>query len=46
MFKQIVVGVDEGEGGRDAIALAGKLLAAEGRITLAFVDCGGAHARH
>ena len=40
MFKQIVVGVDEHEGGRDAIALAKKLVAPAGRLTLAFVYCG------
>ena len=40
MFKQIVVGVDEHEGGRDAIALAKKLVAPDGRLTLAFVYCG------
>ena len=40
MFKQIVVGVDEHEGGRDAIALAKKLAAPDGQLTLAFVYCG------
>ena len=37
MFKRIVVGVDEHEGGRDAIALAKNLLAPDGEITLAHV---------
>jgi nucleotide-binding universal stress UspA family protein len=37
MFKQIVVGVDEHEGGRDAIALAKNLLARDGELTLAYV---------
>jgi nucleotide-binding universal stress UspA family protein len=37
MFKQIVVGVDEHEGGRDAIALAKHLLAPDGELTLAHV---------
>ena len=35
MFKRIVVGVDEHEGGRDAIALAKNLLASDGELTLA-----------
>ncbi|HUA48750.1 MAG TPA: universal stress protein [Solirubrobacteraceae bacterium] len=37
MFKNVLVGVDEGEGGRDAIALARVLLAAGGELTLAHV---------
>lgn len=37
MFKQIVVGVDEHEGSRDALALANNLLAREGELTLAHV---------
>jgi nucleotide-binding universal stress UspA family protein len=37
MFKQIVVGVDAHEGGRDAIALAKNLLARGGALTLAHV---------
>jgi nucleotide-binding universal stress UspA family protein len=40
MFKQIVVGVDEHEGGRDAIALAKRLVAPDGQLALAFVYCG------
>lgn len=38
MFNQILVGVDEREGGRDAIALAKHLVAADGQITLVFVE--------
>jgi nucleotide-binding universal stress UspA family protein len=38
MFKQILVGVDEHEGGHDAIALAKRLIAPDGKITLAFVE--------
>jgi nucleotide-binding universal stress UspA family protein len=37
MFKQIVVGVDEHEGGRDAVALAKNLLGPDGELTLAYV---------
>ena len=37
MFTNVVVGVDEREGGRDAIALAKTLLAADGELTLAHV---------
>ena len=37
MFKQIVVGVDGGTGGRDAVALAKLLLAAGGELTLGHV---------
>jgi nucleotide-binding universal stress UspA family protein len=43
MFKQIVVGVDEHEGGRDAIALAKNLLAGDGELTLAYVYPGDPH---
>jgi len=41
MFKQILVGVDEHEGGHDAIALAKRLIAPDGHITLAFVETSG-----
>jgi nucleotide-binding universal stress UspA family protein len=44
MFKQIVVGVDGREGGRDAAALAKLLVAADGELTLAHVVPGDAHA--
>jgi hypothetical protein len=37
MFKQIVVAVDKRWSGRDAIALAEKLLAPDGELTLAYV---------
>jgi hypothetical protein len=37
MFKNLLIGVDEREGGRDAIALAKTLLAADGELTLAHV---------
>ena len=37
MFKQIVVGVDKHQGGRDAITLAKHLLARDGELTLAHV---------
>ena len=37
MFKQIVVGVDGGPGGRDAVALAKLLVKAGGELTLAHV---------
>ena len=40
MFKQLVVGVDEHQGGRDAIALARQLLARDGDLTLAYVYAG------
>jgi nucleotide-binding universal stress UspA family protein len=43
MFKRIVVGVDEHEGGRDAIALAKSLLARDGELTLAHVLAHGGH---
>ena len=43
MFKQIVVGVDEHEGGRDAIALARNVLARDGELTLAYVFAGDPH---
>ena len=44
MFKQIVVGVDGREGGRDAVALAKLLVAADGELTLAHVLPGDAQA--
>ena len=40
MFKQIVAGVDGQEGGRDAMALAKRLLGPEGELTLAHVYAG------
>jgi nucleotide-binding universal stress UspA family protein len=44
MFKQIVVGVDGRDGGRDAVALAKLLVAAGGELTLAHVIPGDRHA--
>jgi nucleotide-binding universal stress UspA family protein len=43
MFKQVVVGVDGDEGGRDAIALAKHLLAHDGELTFAYVYPGNAY---
>ncbi len=40
MFKQIVVGADEHEGGRDATALGKKLVATDGQLAVAFLDAG------
>jgi nucleotide-binding universal stress UspA family protein len=44
MFRQILVGVDGREGGRDAVALAKLLVAPDGELTLAYVFPGDAHA--
>ena len=44
MFSQVLVGVDEHEGGRDAIALARNLLGSGGALTLAHVYAGDAYA--
>jgi nucleotide-binding universal stress UspA family protein len=44
MFKQIVVGVDGREGGRDAIRLATKLRAGDSELTLAYIRAGDRHA--
>jgi nucleotide-binding universal stress UspA family protein len=43
MFKNVVVGVDEYQGGRDAIALARRLVDEGGELTLAHVYSGVAH---
>lgn len=43
MFKNVLVGVDGQEGGRDAIALAGILLAEGGELTLGYVYAGDPH---
>jgi len=43
MFTQIVVGVDEHEGDRDAIVLAKRLVAPDGALTFAYVYCGDPH---
>jgi nucleotide-binding universal stress UspA family protein len=37
MFNQVLVGVDGGQGGRDAVALARQLTASSGKLTLAHV---------
>jgi nucleotide-binding universal stress UspA family protein len=37
MFRNVIVGVDESQGGRDAIALAIDLLSEGGRLTFAFI---------
>ena len=43
MFRQVVVGVEEDKGSRDAIAIAKKLLARDGELTLAHVCAGYPH---
>jgi nucleotide-binding universal stress UspA family protein len=43
MFEEIVVGVGDHEGGRDAIALAKNLLAPDGELTLAHVRAHDGH---
>lgn len=40
MFKNVLVGVDDRQGGRDAIALATRLVDAEGKLTLVNVHSG------
>jgi nucleotide-binding universal stress UspA family protein len=40
MFRNVLVGVDERPGGRDAIALAKDLVAKDGELTLAYVHLG------
>jgi nucleotide-binding universal stress UspA family protein len=40
MFKNVVIGVDEHQGGRDAITLAKRLVERDGELTLAFVYSG------
>jgi nucleotide-binding universal stress UspA family protein len=42
MFKNVIAGVDERQGGRDAIALAKGLLAEDGEFTLSYVHLGDA----
>lgn len=43
MFKNVIVGVDESEGGRDAVALAVELVGEGGRLTLALIYHTDAH---
>ena len=40
MFKNVIVGVDDRQGGRDAIALAKELVAKDGKLALAYVHLG------
>jgi nucleotide-binding universal stress UspA family protein len=40
MFNHVIIGIDEHQGGRDAIALAQDLVAKDGRLTLAYVHAG------
>ncbi len=40
MFKNVIVGVDEQQGGRDAVALAKELVAKGGELALAYVHFG------
>ncbi len=46
MFKNVLVGVDGRPGGRDAIALASRLIASEGKLTLAHVHGGELRPSH
>jgi len=43
MFKNVIIGVDEHEGGRDAVVLGRKLVDAEGVLTLVHVRPGDPH---
>jgi nucleotide-binding universal stress UspA family protein len=40
MFDKVMIGIDEHEGGRDAIALARQLVSEDGELTLAYVHGG------
>lgn len=46
MFKNVLVGVDGSANGRDAIALAGRLVHPDGKLTLAHVRDGRLHPSH
>jgi nucleotide-binding universal stress UspA family protein len=46
MFKNVLVGVDGKPGGRDAIALASRLMGPAGKLTLAHVHSGELHPSH
>jgi nucleotide-binding universal stress UspA family protein len=46
MFRNAVVGVDGTQGGRDAVALAQRLLAEDGKLTLVHVHEGRLHPLH
>jgi hypothetical protein len=43
MYRNVIVGVNGDDNGRDAIALARKLLSREGRLTLAYIHHGESH---
>lgn len=40
MFNKVIIGIDEHDGGRDAIALAGNLVDRDGGLTLAYIHGG------
>jgi len=44
MFRNVIVGVDHHEGGRDAVVLAKQLVSGTGRLTLAHVSAGDPYA--
>lgn len=46
MFKNVLAGVDGGPNGRDAVALASRLLDPDGKLTLAHVHSGELHPLH
>lgn len=46
MFKNVLIGVDGSPNSRDAIALAGRLVDADGKLTLAHVHPGELHPLH
>jgi nucleotide-binding universal stress UspA family protein len=46
MFKNVLVGVDGGPNGRDAIALASRLADPDGKLTLAHAHSGALHPGH
>jgi nucleotide-binding universal stress UspA family protein len=46
MFNNVLVGVDGGPGGRDAVALASRLIDPSGKLTLAHVHSGPLHPSH
>jgi nucleotide-binding universal stress UspA family protein len=46
MFNNVLVGVDGGPGGRDAVALASRLIDPNGKLTLAHVHSGPLHPSH
>ena len=46
MFKNVLVGIDGSENGRDAVAPATRLMEPDGRLTLAHVRPGQLHPLH